>query len=51
MPTGSSAKPPPVATTRSRLTHLFGISDPVGAVAILRTGRRPVPPGPRFKNM
>jgi len=36
---------PPVAATRSKLTHLFGISDPAGAVAVLRTGaarlRRP----------
>ena len=42
---------PPVATTRSKLTHLFGISDPAGPVAVLRTGRRPAPPAPRFRNM
>jgi len=42
---------PPVAKTRSKLTHLFGISDPAGAVAVLRTGRRPAPPAPRFRNM
>jgi len=42
---------PPVATTNSKLAHLFGISDPAGAVAALRTGRRPAPPAPRFRNM
>jgi hypothetical protein len=42
---------PPAATTRSKLTHLFGISDPAGAVAVLRTGRRPARSAPRFRNM